>query len=211
VCAALVVALAGCGRGRTATPAEARLEREDLVVVAHALRSAEEPVDREVAAARSAWPLLVDGLPRSISASVRARIGAAVQAAARLPLPALLGEREAAALTGPASPLAGRYRDFQQLCSDSWRLIGDALAEVRRGGAAARFVRATAPLYIEGIYDSHYSLAETGKELLAAYETLGGAPAFGSSLTAREVRQLAESYARLRDRLQPHERVRLGS
>jgi len=203
---------AGCGKPRTAVPAEARLEREDLVAVAHALRSAEGGVEREVAAARAAWPFLIGGIPTRQTATARSRIEAAVRAAGELPLPALLDEGQAAALTGPGSPLAGRYRDFQELCSTSWRLIGDALAEIERGPAsAARFARANVALYIEGVYDAQYSLGETGMEMLAAYKTLGAAPVFAALLTPGEVAQIAQTYSRSRERLQPHERVKLGS
>ncbi len=191
---------------------EAHLQREDLVAVARLLQSVEPAVDSEVAAARAAWPLVLDGLPAQIGAPARSRILAALESALRLPLPALLAERQAAALTGPGSPLAGRYRDFWGLCRDSWKQLAAALGEIEHGSPrAARFARATAALYIEGIYDAHYSIAEAGMQVMAAYKALGGAPVLGAVLSESAVAQLAASYTRARDELSPHERVRLGS
>ncbi len=204
--------LAGCGGRRTATPAEAHLEREDLVAVARALRASEPAVEGETAAAKAAWPYLLDGLPAHPSAQARARILAAARSAAQLPLPPLLAEREAAALTGPASPLAGRYRDFQELSTTSWRMIAAALREVERGPPdAARFARANVGLYVEGVYDASFSIAEAGEAVLDAYRTLGEAPVFGTALTQQDVQELVDSYSRVRDRLEPHKRVKLGS
>jgi len=200
-----------CGRSATANPVEAKLEREDLVAVTRLLRGAEPAVAREVASARAAWPLLLDGLPAHPSAAAAERILGAVSAAQHLPLPGLLAEPQAAALTGPASPLAGRYRDFQQLASASWRQIGFALTAVQAGSPrAAGFARATVALYIEGVYDAHYSLAETGTEAAGAYTTLGGAGELGRALGIDEVEQIERSYSPAADRLEPHARVKLG-
>ena len=209
---ALLAALAGCASPPTSNPAEARLEREDFVAVARTLRALVPAVDGEVAAARAAWPFVLDGLPAHVGALARARILAAVRSAERLPLPALFTEQQAATLTGPGSPLAGRYRDFQQLNSASWRQIAVALAQIERGPArVASFARANAPIYIEGVYDAHYSIAETGRDVARGYETLGGAAMLGAVLGEREVRELEGSYTRAGDRLTPHERVKLGS
>ena len=209
LCTAL--SLCGCGKKRTATPAETRLEREDLVAVARALKSVERPVEQETASTTAAWPFVLDGVPSRPSSTARRQIGSAVKNAAALPLPALLSEQGAASLTGPASPLAGRYRDFQELASASWKQLGAALGVVERGGSGAAFARANAPLYIEGIDDAHYSLGETAKEVMEAYETLGGAAVLGAVLSEREVQQLAQTYSRSRERLQPRPRVKLGS
>lgn len=182
------------------------------MAVAKALREVEGSVSHEVAAARAAWPVVLGGIPSHLSAEQRSRIEAAADSAARVPLPALLGERGAAALTGPASPLAGRYRDFVELSATSWKLIAAAVREIEDGApAAAKFARATVALYIEGVYDAHYSLGETGQLVLAAYKTLGGAGVMGPSLTQAEVDELVGSYSRGRDRVEPHERVKLGS
>lgn len=182
------------------------------MAVARLLQSVEPAVDSEVTAARAAWPLILDGLPAQIGAPARSRILASVESALRLPLPALLAERQAAALTGPGSPLAGRYRDFWGLCRDSWKQLAAALGEIEHGSPrAARFARATAALYIEGIYDAHYSIAEAGMQVTAAYKALGGAPVLGAALSESAVGQLAGSYTRARDSLSPHERVKFGS
>ena len=77
--------------------------------------------------------------------------------------------------------------------------------------SAARFARANVALYIESVYDAHFSLAQIGKHLLAAYKTLGGGGAFGASLTPAEVDALARAYSEGQDRLYPHVGVRFGS
>ena len=46
-------------------------------------------------------------------------------------------------------------------------------------------------LYIESVYDGHFALAQIGKQLAAGYAKLGGATAFGRSLTPAQVQQLA--------------------
>jgi hypothetical protein len=70
--------------------------------------------------------------------------------------------------------------------------------------AAARFLRANAPLYIYCVYDSHYHLSLIGKTLQSAYLKLGGAPAFGASLTQSQVEALALAYSIPGVRLEPH-------
>ncbi len=66
-------------------------------------------------------------------------------------------------------------------------------------------------MYIESIYDAHFTLAQIGKKLLAGYEKLGGASDFGTALTQAEVNALAGAYSEASDRLHPHVGVRLGS
>ena len=75
----------------------------------------------------------------------------------------------------------------------------------------ARFARANAALYIDSIYDGHFSLAQLGKKLLDGYHMLGGQAAFGTALSQREVDALASAYSEATDRLHPHAGVRLGS
>ena len=77
--------------------------------------------------------------------------------------------------------------------------------------SAARFARANVGLYIESVYDGHFTLAQIGKQLLAGYGELGGPSAFGSLLSAAEVDALAQTYSEANDRLHPHVGVRLGS
>lgn len=166
----------------------------------------------EVAAAKAAWPLVLDGLPAHPSAAWRAAIGLADRRASAMRLPALFEERQAASLTGPASGLASTFRSFGVLSTRGWRLIDAAGGEVQHGDAlAARFARENVALYVECVYDAHFALAQLGKRLLSAYKTLGGTHAFGSSLTQAEVDGLADFYSQASDRLQPRARVRLGS
>jgi hypothetical protein len=171
----------------------------------------ESPAARELAATRTAWPLVANGLPADPRALVRP-VAAATASAATVKLPPLFEEAPAASLTGPASGLAGLFRTYAGLARRGWQQIGAAIAEIDHGSpAAARFARENSPLYIESIYDAHFSLAQTGKQLRRAYTMLGGAPAFGRSLTQAEVNALAEAYSEAAYRLHPHAGVRLGS
>jgi hypothetical protein len=205
--------LAGCGGGGEPPSAAAlQLRREDLVAVCRALNLVAAPVALEVAATKQAWRLIVDGLPRTIPASTAAAIAAADQSAQRLPLPAPLTEAKARELTGPGSALAGLYRDYALLSSRGWRMIDAAVGEIVGGSpSTARFARANVALYIESVYDAHFSLAQVDKKLLAAYRKLGGEGAFAGALTQAQVDALALTYSEASDRLHPHVGVRLGS
>jgi hypothetical protein len=208
--AALVIG--GCGAGRSASPQAQHLQRVDFVAVARALAAQEPSVRREVAATKQAWPLIERGLPLNPSAGLRVAVRVAAERAAALSLPGPLEEHEAAMLTGPGSPIAGVFRSYSILAARGWELIGAALEQSERGSAAAaRFARANVALYIESIYDAHFSLAQIGKKLLAGYKTLGASAAFGTSLTPSEVDALAAAFSEGNDRLHPHAGVRLGS
>lgn len=205
-------ALVGCGAGRSSTPAELKLEREDLIAVVHALRSSEAQVGREVADAKAAWPLVANGLPANIPPSVRSSIVAAGESAGKIELPVLLQEAQAAVLTGPASQLAGMFRTYARLATRGWALIGAATAQIEHGPVtSARFARANVALYIESVYDSHFNLAQLDKKLRAAYRKLGGQTAFGEALTQDELDGVADFYSEATCRLHPHVGVQLGS
>jgi hypothetical protein len=209
-CAA--VAATGCGRGESSTAAELRLEREGLVAVAHALQHAQGPVEREVAAAKVAWPLVAHGLPANTGAIPRAPILAATATAAKLSMPAPLQEAQATTLTGPGSSIAGLFRTYSGLAAHGWQIIGTSIDVIERGSpAAARFARANVALYIESVYDAHFALAQIGRKVLDGYGKLGDGKAFGAALTTDEVEALAHAYSEATDRLHPHVGVRLGS
>ena len=213
-CLLAAAPLAGCGgSSRASTPAALKLQREDLIVVSHALRRVRAPIAREVAASKAAWPLIANGLPAEIaivSRSPRARLAAA--SAAQLRLPAQFGEAQARTLTGPAAQISGLVRSYALLAARGWKLLDAAFAQIETASPAnARFARANAPLYIESIYDAHFALAQVGKKLLAGYEKLGGAGEFGAELTQAEAQALADAYSEASDRLHPHVRARLGS
>ncbi len=206
------VALAGCGRHKAATPAEAKLENEDFVAVTAALAAAAPQVEAEVAATKDAWPAILAGVKGRPTAATRTKVLLAAQRAAALRLPTLMTEEGSAQLTGPASPLASRFRSFQTLGSRSWQLLESSLDEIERGShSQAEFARQNLPLYIEGIYDAQFTLAETGKQLLAAYKKLGDQKTFGGSLTTSQIQQLAARYSKERNELSPKEQVKLGS
>ena len=171
------------------------------------------PVSGEVAATKAAWPLIANGLPHDVGAvSSSAATVRAAASAARLPLPELFSEANARSLTGPAAQIAGLYRSYALLSEHGWKLLFASLSAIESGTpAAARFARANAALYIESIYDAHFTLAQLGKKLLAGYEKLGGSAAFGASLSDGEVAALARAYSEARDRLHPHVAARLGA
>jgi hypothetical protein len=207
-------AVAGCGgSSKASTPAALKLQREDLVAVSHALRSVQAPVAREVAATKAAWPLIANGLPGEIAAVSRStQAHAAAASAAALRLPVTFGEAQARELTGPASQISGLVRSYALLNARGWKLLDTSFEQIESAPPAnARFARENAPLYIESIYDAHFTLAQIGKKLLAGYEKLGGAGGFGSALTQAEVNALAQDYSEDEDRLHPHVGVRLGS
>ncbi|HWG08279.1 MAG TPA: hypothetical protein VN672_04645 [Solirubrobacteraceae bacterium] len=204
----------GCGGGGTAsTPAALKLQREDLVATVRALERLHAPIAREVAATKGAWPLIANGLPEQIAPVSRSpQAQAAALAAARLRLPALLGEAQARNLAGPAAQISGLVRSYALLSARGWKLLDATLTQIESAPAAnARFARANAPLYIESIYDAHFALAQVGKKLLAGYEKLGGPDGFGAELSKAEVNALARVYSEASDRLHPHVGARLGS
>jgi hypothetical protein len=207
----VAIASAGCGGGRTSSPAELRLQREDLVLVFHALKATEGSVGREVAATKTAWPLIVNGLPGD-TAIARPAIAAAAASAAKIAMPALLQEAQAVSLTGPGAQLVGLFRSYALLAMRGWVLIGAAIEEIEHGSpAASRFARENVALYIDSVYDGHFTLAQISKKLLVGYHELGGPAVFGGALTQAEVDALASTYSEPTDRLQPHVGVRLGS
>jgi hypothetical protein len=206
-------ALSGCG-GTSSTPAELRLQREDLIAVSRALVSVERPIAIEVAAAKRAWPLIANGLPAGAAAlaSTRAPVAAAATSAARIPTPPVLGETQADSLTGAGAGLAGLFRNYIGLTTRGWTLTGAAIDQIEHGSpAAARFARKNVGLYIESVYDGHFDLAQIGKHLTDGYRQLGGPAAFGRALTQAEVEALGDSYSEASVRLHPHVGVRFGS
>jgi hypothetical protein len=213
-----VVGATGCG-GAHPRPAALRLERADLALLARTLQRLRAPAAGEVAAARAVWPALAGGLPRGFAPAMRQQAAAAERHAATLALPAVVTAE--GSLTGPAAKLAGMLKAYVRLTQRGWQYIAAALAAqsaaAAQGGgasraaggtastlAAAQFLHANAGLYIYCVYDGHYDVSLIGKTLQGAYRTLGGAPAFGSSLTQARVEALAGAYSIPSTRLQPH-------
>jgi len=204
--------LGGCSSARSATPPALRLERADLVQVARQLRAIAPAALGEAQATKAAWPHVANGLRAQLRPYGRALVAAAAARAAALRLPALFGEHEAAALTGPGAGLAGSFRGFSLLSTRGWQLIAAAVAQsLRPHSRAASFARTNVALYIESVYDAHYTLAQLGKQLQRAYEKLGGGEGFRSALAPREVAALAAQYSEANFRLHPHPGVKLGS
>jgi hypothetical protein len=205
--------LAGCGGSSSAsTPAAERLQREDLVAAVHGLRQAETSAGREMVAARIAWPLVANGLPATIPPATQTALSVAGAAARAIVLAPLMSKERARSLTGPAAGITGLFRTFDGLTERGWTLIAAAGEQIDRGPAvAARFARANVALYIDSVYDGHFDAALVGKSLLAGYEKLGGAQAFGATLTQAEVDALAGAYSPATERLHPHPGVKLGA
>jgi hypothetical protein len=180
--------------------------------VSSALERDAAPVDAEVAAARQAWPSVADGLRRVVTPTARGAIEAAAASAGAIPTPSPLTRTQAPSLTGPASEITGLFDNYLSLASRGWQLIAATTEKIQRGSTpAARFAGENVALYIESVYDGHFSLAQIGKKLRAGYRVLGGASAFGTALTPARVSALAGTYSEARDRLHPHVGVRLGS
>ncbi len=215
----------GCG-GHQPRPAALRLERADLVRIAHTLRQLEASTNSEVATARTAWPALAHGLPRNPTPATRLAVATAAHRAGAISLPGYVTS-EADGLTGPAVAVGGLLKTYAVLTQRGWRFVAAALAAepatVAQGSrssraaggpattvAAARFLRANAGLYIYCVYDGHYDLSLLGKALQDAYDKLGGPSAFGLTLTQRQVEGLARAYSIPATRLAPHPQAGLA-
>jgi hypothetical protein len=206
--------LAGCGgtSGGAASPAAIQLQREDLVAVSRALRQATGSAQREMAAARIAWPLLAGGLPAPIPPATRPAVSTASRMARAIVVPAPMSETQARLLTGPAAGIAGLFAVFSRLTERGWTLTSAAAVQITSGPpAAAAFARENVALYIDSIYDGHFDAALIGKSLLAGYRLLGGEKAFGGTLSQAEADALASAYSPATERLYPHPKVKLGS
>jgi hypothetical protein len=205
--------LAGCvGTKHASTPALERLQREDLVAVSRSLRQVEDSAAREMAAARIAWPLVANGLPASIPPATHTALSTAGAAARAIVRPPLMSKPQARSLTGPAAGIAGLFQSFSGLTERGWTLTGAGAEEIAGGSpAAARFARENVALYIDAVYDGHFDGGQIGKSLLHGYTLLGGAPAFGGTLTEAEVGALARAYSPAAEQLHPHPGVKLGA
>ena len=73
------------------------------------------------------------------------------------------------------------------------------------------FAHENVALYIESVYDAHFTLAQVGRKLHDGYRELGGPQAFGPALAPAEVSALERAYSEASDRLHPHGGVRLGA
>jgi hypothetical protein len=210
----LAAMLAGCGgtsRLSASSPAAQRLQREDLVAVTRGLRQAAGSAQREMAAARIAWPLIAEGLPAPIPPAIRPAVLTASRMARAIVVPAPVSKTQARLLTGPAAGIAGEFAAFSRLTERGWTLTSAAAGEITSGSPAARFARENVALYIDSIYDGHLDAALIGKSLLAGYRLLGGEKAFGRTLSQAKVDALASAYSPATERLYPHPKVKLAS
>lgn len=203
-----VVLLAGCS-GKLHNQLELRLESADLRMVAGQLSSAKGPIRAEVAAARSAWPSLYDGLSATVPKRLTFDVAEAQARISRLRQPAFLNQIHT--LTGPASGIGALFESFWGLSHQGWSAISATLTSIRHGPrSAARFRRANVAIYIQSVYDAHYDLSLIGASIQRGYERLGGTATFGVALTPTEVSALASFYSRTGVRLEPHPSSSLG-
>ncbi len=143
---AALAGAAGCG-GSHPRPAALRLERRDLVLLAHTLQRLQAPARDEVGAARTVWPALAGGLPRSFSPAMQLSVAAAERSAGLLALPAFVTTE--GSLTGPAAKLAGMLKAYTILTQRGWPYIAatitaESRARARSGGASgARATRSS--------------------------------------------------------------------
>ncbi len=209
----LVAVLTGCGgaSGSATSPGAIQLQREDLVAVTRGLRQATGSAQREMAAARIAWPLTAEGLPVPIPPATRPAVSTASRMARAIVVPAQMSKTQARLLTGPAAGIAGLFAAFSRLTERGWTLTSAAAVQIATGSpAAAAFARENVALYIDSVYDGHFDAALIGKSLLAGYRLLGGEKAFGGTLSQAEADALASAYSPATERLYPHPKVKLG-
>jgi hypothetical protein len=219
--------LSGCASSQS-TSAELQARRTDLAQVSRSLIAIEEPIAREVAAARAAWPLIDRGLPNAklilahandghVSAAERRRnavrlnrsmlrlrrlVSSAAARGGQLP-PALVVHAEE--LTGAGSEIAGLYELSSGLVAHGWTQIAATLDAGGRDSPAARaFLRATVDTYIISVYDGNFDLSLIGKMAEQAFKRLGGAAAFGRTLTPAQLSALTRAYSKRADKLTPH-------
>lgn len=156
-----------------------------------------------MAASRGAWPLIAGGLPRALPPALQGAVEKASASAKAVPEPPFM--RNAGELTGPAAGIAGLYESYERLAERGWRLTETAIGAVVSGApGVASFERENSSLYIDAIYDGHFDLSLVGKDLASAYEQLGGAGAFGATLTQSEINALVAAYSIPAVRLEPH-------
>ena len=171
------------------------------------------------------------GTTRQLAPALRVEVATAERRAEALTLPADVTTE--GSVTGPAAQLADMLKSYVRLTQRGWQYLAAVLAArsgitVRHAKAhahqaapsaggtaapapgggvstvAARFLRANAALYIYCVYDGHYDLSLIGKVAQSAYLKLGGAPAFGASLTQSQIEALARAYSIPAGRLEPH-------
>ncbi|MFI5009345.1 MAG: hypothetical protein ACHQDY_03625 [Solirubrobacterales bacterium] len=166
------------------------------MIVSRGLLGAEHSIRREVAASKTAWPVVVHGLPAQVSAAERRAISTAGVRAQQIATPRFISY--AGELTGAAAAIAGLLLSYEGLSQRGWTFTLAAADH-----AAVRFLRTNASLYIGCVYDGHYNLSSIGEYLLSAYRRLGGAASFGSALSPGALAGLVRFYSPNNARLEP--------
>lgn len=209
-CLALPLALSGCGASgadgasganiasaSAAVPRRLRLERTDFAVVARGLVRAEPSIQREILAAKAAWPGIVQGLPQQVSAGSRALMLAALQRTEQIATPSFISY--AGQLTGESAAIAGLLLSYEQLAQRGWTMTLAAAQHLSGRSALPAatlgFLRTNAALYIGCVYDAHYNLSTIGKRMGEAYAQLGGAQGFAGLLPASLMAHINSFYS----------------
>ncbi|MGA9874603.1 MAG: hypothetical protein WBQ21_02225 [Solirubrobacteraceae bacterium] len=197
--------IAGCGSTTAHAPSsrELALERAQFAQVAGELRTLEGAVQNEVAASRRVWPLIANGLPAALPTTLHSAVERASARASAIREPRFMAN--AHKLTGPASGIAGLYENYERLTERGWRLTAAGITAITHASpTVAGFARQSSALYIDAIYDAHFDLSLLGKSVASGYGKLGGASAFGASLTPAQVSALDAAYSIPSVRLEPH-------
>jgi hypothetical protein len=211
LCLALPLALAGCGESGAdgaSTPTvtrQVRLERTDLATVARGLLRVEPSVQRELVAARAAWPEIVGGLPAQVPVAARGLLLVGLRRTEQIATPSFISY--AGELTGEAAPIAGLLLSYEQLARRGWGMTLAAAQHLsghsRLPAATLEFLRTNAALYIGCVYDAHYNLSVIGERMREAYAQLGGAKGFGGVLPASLIARIGSFYSPAVARLAP--------
>ena len=167
-CAAIAAAGCGVGEGTERHPSCGSSAKTSSTV-AHALQRAQADSRR----ARSRPPRRhgrwwLTAFPRTRPRSPAHRFSQPLSSAAKLRRAGARFRKDSRRmLTGPGAQLAGLLPELR--APDGPRLADDRLgdrSDRTRLAAAARFARANVALYIESVYDAHFTLAQIGKRLL---------------------------------------------
>ncbi len=205
------MALAGCsesgasGAQASSAPRQLKLERTDLATVARGLLRAEPSIQREILAARAAWPAIAGGLPALVPLATNELLSAALRRSERLATPGFISY--AGELTGESAAIAGLLLSYEQLSQQGWTMTLAAARHLTGLSAlpvaTLGFLRANAALYIGCVYDAHYNLSVIGGRMREAYAQLGGAPGFGDALPASLMARIVAFYSPGAARLAP--------
>ncbi len=122
-------------------------------------------MSREVASTKPPGRSSPTACPRTSAASVRPSIAARRRVPRRSSCRLLLQEAQAASLDGPSLADRGRVPRLRPADRARMALIDAAVEQIEHGSpVTARFARENVALYIESVYDAHFTLAQSRQE-----------------------------------------------